>query len=307
MDGIQTPSNLDAAAAMAWAWTVQFVPRVGAALLIAVGGYMAARWTARAVAHIVQTTLAVDPTLVPAIAAVIRYAILIFVFVATLGQLGIQTASVLAALGAAGLAIGLALQGTLSNIAAGIMLLWLRPFRVGDYIETPVVSGTVTEIGLFVSEFRTFDGVFRFVPNQLIWNQSLVNYTRNDHRLAILSVGVSLDADTGKVESLIRDAIGELQDGVAKNPSPEVFLDSLADNFAYISVRAWLPSPTYWSSHRQLLTAIREKLLAADIAVQRLMHSNVDVGDPRGRYIRPHRRGFLRFGRQHQIGSEPAE
>ena len=145
MDAIQTPQELSAFAAMAWAWALEFLPRFGAALVIAGAGYFVARWTARATARLIQGALAIDPTLVPVIAAVIRYAILIFVFVATLSQLGIQTASVLAALGAAGLAIGLALQGTLSNIAAGLMLhqftRWLRALPVDVDTSVNLLAG----------------------------------------------------------------------------------------------------------------------------------------------------------------------
>jgi small conductance mechanosensitive channel len=250
-----------------------------------------------------------DSTLAPVIGVVVRYAVLIFVFIATLGQLGIQTASVLAALGAAGLAIGLALQGTLSNIAAGIMLLWLRPFRAGDYIETPAVSGAVTEIGLFATEFETFDGVFRFVPNALLWNQPLVNYTRNRKRQAILSVGIKLDDDVGVGMRAVSEAIGVAGNAVLPDPRPEIFLDSLADNFAYIGVRAWLPSETYWTSHRALADAIRAKLAERGIAPQRLLHASPDVGDPRHRaerMRRTRRRLFAWRGSEQQSG-QPAE
>jgi small conductance mechanosensitive channel len=304
---IAIPADLNAAAALIWTWTAQFAPRMGAAVLVLVGGYLLARWAGRAFASLIEDALGVDSTLAPVVGIVVRYAILIVVFVATLGQLGIQTASVLAALGAAGLAVGLALQGTLSNIAAGIMLLWLRPFRVGDYVETPAVSGAVTEIGLFATEFETFDGVFRFVPNALIWNQPLVNYTRNATRLAILSVGIKLDDDPEKAMDLIRDVVAADTDTVAREPATEVFLDSLTDGFVFIGIRAWLPSRTYWTAHRVLAERIRSRLGDAGIVAQRLLHASPDVGDPRRRLAPPQRRSRLRFGFRNRTSQAPAE
>jgi small conductance mechanosensitive channel len=126
------------------------LPRLVAAVLILVIGTIVARWVSRAVYEISQRTTHIDPTLRPVLASMIRYAVLILVLIVALSQVGIQTASLLAVVGAAGLAIGLALQGTLSNFAAGLMLLWLRPFRIGDFIEVGAIAGTVREMGLFV-------------------------------------------------------------------------------------------------------------------------------------------------------------
>ena len=111
-----------------------------------------------------------------------RYAVLVLVVVMVLGQFGVQTASIIAAIGAIGLAIGLALQGTLQNIAAGIMLLMLRPFRIGEDIEVGPVTGTVEEIGLFATRLRREDGVYLLAPNSTLWNQPVRNFTRNGMR-----------------------------------------------------------------------------------------------------------------------------
>src|SRR5690606_6640128 len=113
-------------------------------------------------------------------------------------QIGVATTSVLAVLGAAGLAIGLALQGTLSNIAAGIMLLWLRPFKAGDFIETASAAGTVREIGLFATQIDTYDGIYRFVPNASLWNQPLSNFTRNPSRMTDIAIGIGYGSDANK-------------------------------------------------------------------------------------------------------------
>ncbi len=133
MDVTQTPQQLSAFAAMMWAWALTFIPRLGGAILLLAIGLLVAGWAGSAIRRGLQRTERVDRTTIPVAAAVVRYGIIILVVVAALGQPGVQTTSLLAVLGAAGLAIGLALQGTLSNIATGIMLLWLRPFNVGDY------------------------------------------------------------------------------------------------------------------------------------------------------------------------------
>ena len=176
-----TSGLIDNASALAWAAAATLLPRLILAVLILFAGALVGRWVARAVSGALAGTGRIDETARPALAAAARYGVLILAFVAALSQLGVQTASLLAALGAAGLAIGLALQGTLANIAAGIMLLWLRPFRVGDYIEivsgTPF-SGTVKEIGLFACLLETYDGLFVFVPNSSIWAAPLRNHSR---------------------------------------------------------------------------------------------------------------------------------
>src|SRR5207248_2549441 len=138
----------------------------------------------------------------------------------------IQTASILAALGAAGLAVGLALQGTLSNIAAGLMLLWLRPFRAGDYIETATVAGTVRDLGLFGTEIDTFDGVYRFVPNSEIWNKPLLNHTRNPVRMVGLTIGISAAGDPVKAEAILIELF-QAGSGILAEPPPEVFVDGI--------------------------------------------------------------------------------
>src|SRR5882724_2589263 len=150
----QAPTQITAFAAMAWAWGTEFLPRLGAAMLILFVGFVIAGWVRTLVRAAIGQMRHVDNTLQPIAGTAARYAILIVVVIAALGQLGVQTTSLLTVLGAAGLAIGLALQGTLQNIAAGIMLLYLRPFRAGDTIETPLIIGKVKEIGLFATHLE---------------------------------------------------------------------------------------------------------------------------------------------------------
>ncbi|MEK9942780.1 MAG: mechanosensitive ion channel domain-containing protein, partial [Gammaproteobacteria bacterium] len=133
--------------------------------------------------------------------------IIAITLVAVLARLGIQTTSIIAVLGAAGLAIGLALQGTLQNIAAGIMLLILRPFKVGDYIDAGGTAGTVDEIGLFTTDMTTFDGIYLSVPNSALWNTSILNYTRLPTRRLDIPVGIAYEDDVEKAMALLLEKL----------------------------------------------------------------------------------------------------
>ncbi|MGY8990672.1 MAG: mechanosensitive ion channel family protein [Rhodospirillales bacterium] len=160
------------------------------AIAILIIGWTVAGWAQRHTRNAVSKTSKVDKTLQPIIALLVRYAILIFVIVAVLAQFGVQTASIIAVVGAAGLAIGLALQGALSNIASAILLLMLRPFNVGDYIDAEGTNGTVEKIGLFLTHLKTPDGVFRAVPNSHITSKSITNYSRNPTRRVDFGLGI---------------------------------------------------------------------------------------------------------------------
>jgi small conductance mechanosensitive channel len=221
-----TPGHVDYYTAMIWTWSLSFVPRLLTALLILIVGFVIASWVSRAIRKILEHSSRVDPTVRPVAAAASRYSILVIVIVAALGQLGIQTASLLAVLGAAGLAIGLALQGTLTNIAAGIMLLWLRPFRIGDYIEVPAnnIAGTVKDVGLFACQLENIDGTFLFAPNGSIWNSALKNQTRIEGRLISFTVELPPAAATDKAREVLL-AMLEHDPRVLKTPRPAVFLE----------------------------------------------------------------------------------
>ncbi len=179
-----------------------------------------------------------DPTLNSFLSNVARYAILINFGIAVLGQFGIQTASILAALGAAGLAIGLALQGTLQNIAAGVMLLMLRPFRAGEYIDAGGIAGSIMDIGLFATEMKTLDGRFVLVPNSQLWNVPVTNFSRHETRRFDLELGVSYTDDIEQTEKLLMD-MAEKEEPVLESPAPVTFVSSLGDSALVITLRYW--------------------------------------------------------------------
>jgi small conductance mechanosensitive channel len=213
--------------AMLWGWAGLFLPRLLAAAIILLAGYMLAAWSGRVIRRLLADTAKVDPTVQPVIAATVRYSILALVLVVALSNLGVQTASLFAVLGAAGLAIGLALQGTLTNIAAGMMLLWLRPFHVGDYIEIPAnnISGTVKEIGLFACQLENFDGIFVFAPNSAVWNAALRNYSRNSGRLISFSVTLPVSTPVEEARAILK-AMTDEDPRILRQPSAAVFVDS---------------------------------------------------------------------------------
>ena len=227
---------------MVWHWAEAFLPRLFAAALIFVVGFLLAGWVDRQVRRLLGN-VRVDPTLRPIVGTVARYTIVILVVVLGLTQLGVQTTSLLTVLGAAGLAIGLALQGTLSNIAAGMMLLWLRPFRVGDYIEvgsqaSGSQSGAVEEIGLFACQLRTFDGLFLLMPNSAIWNQPLKNHTRNTGRLIGINVSVPAAADLDRVRKTLVDVAVNSRRALSQ-PPPRVFIDNFIGGSVVLTLMVW--------------------------------------------------------------------
>src|SRR6185437_12276018 len=259
-----SPESINRAIDVAWTWTAAFLPRFVAAILILIVGALIARWLSRAIFNVTGRSAHIDATVRPILAAIVRYSVLILVFIAALSQVGVQTASLFAVLGAAGIAIGLALQGTLSNIAAGLMLLWLRPFRVGDFIEVNNMSGTVREIGLFVCHLETFDGLFLFAPNATIWNQALRNHTRNAGRLVSVDVTVPAKADIEHARDILV-AMARRDGRVLKRPQPRVFVESLTGAGLLLNLRVWANHENVGELQRVIVEQAKSELEAAGI------------------------------------------
>lgn len=208
----------------------------------------------------------IDATLAQFFSNIIRYAVLVIVIVMVLGQFGVQTASILAALGAIGLAIGLALQGTLQNIAAGIMLLVLRPFRVGEYIDTGSVNGIVQDIGLFATELKTYDGLYRLAPNSLLWNVPVTNYSRLSTRMHDFKVGIAYEDDIDKALSILLD-LANNEERILKDPAPTAFVMELGDSAVILALRYWANSSVWWMTSRDMTKRTKEAFDAAGVSI----------------------------------------
>lgn len=226
--------------------TVYGLDVVGA-LAILIIGWIAAGWVGRVVDRGLGRVPNMDSTLRPFLSNMVRWTILAFVIVAVLNQFGVETTSIIAVLGAAGLAIGLALQGTLSNVAAGVMLLILRPFKIGDFVSAGSLSGTVVQIGLFTSELKTADGIYIMAPNSQIWNQVITNYGRNPTRRIDIQVGIAYDDDIDVAEKALQELM-EGNDLVLKDPAPMTMVMALADSSVNINMRCWANAGDYWNA-----------------------------------------------------------
>ncbi|AZO11034.1 MULTISPECIES: mechanosensitive ion channel domain-containing protein [unclassified Mesorhizobium] len=219
---------------------------IGAVILLIVG-YIVAGLAERSIYAGLGHIHGFDETLRHFFSQVVRYGILILVVIMVLGQFGVQTASIIATIGAAGLAIGLALQGTLQNIAAGIMLLALRPFRIGEYVEVGSIAGTIEEIGLFATTLRTAEGVYILAPNSTLWNQPVRNFTRNGVRRCdvTLSIGSWNDIDRGQKTLL---AIANAEKRIRREPAPIAFVASLGETTVTLTLRYWTSAADYFAT-----------------------------------------------------------
>jgi small conductance mechanosensitive channel len=233
---------------------------IGAVLLLVVG-----RWIAKRIRRGVQSMLnraEFDPTLVPFLSAMAYWLALAVVVIAVLNAFGVQTASLVAVLGAAGLAIGLALQGTLSNLAAGVMLLVFRPFKVGDFIDAGGTTGTVQEIGLFSTRLHTPDNIRIIVPNSGVFGGTIKNFSANDTRRIDLVMGISYGDDIGVARDTMLQVLNE-ESRVLKDPEPVVEVAELADSSVNLVVRPWVATEDYWAVRFHLTRVLKERLEAA--------------------------------------------
>jgi small conductance mechanosensitive channel len=186
---------------------VAYTPRVIGGILILIIGWMVAGWLARMTRRALNRVESVDPTLRNFFLSLVRYVVLILTGLAVLSQFGVQTASLIAVFGAAGLPIGLALQGTLSNLAAGVMLLLFRPFKVGDYIEGGGTAGSVRELTLFTTELATPDNVQIIVPNGELWGSIIKNHSFHETRRVDFELGIGYGDDIGTAMAVVREVL----------------------------------------------------------------------------------------------------
>lgn len=238
---------------------------VGAVITLIVG-WIIAGWARGATVRWLNHIPHMDATLVPFLATIVRIAILAVVVVAVLNQFGVETTSIIALMGAAGLAIGLALQGTLSNIAAGVVLLVLRPFKIDEYVDAGGIAGTVVQIGLFTTELKTADGVFLTVPNSSIANQAITNYSRNPTRRINMAMGISYDDDIEGASQALLDLM-TADERVLSDPEPQVLVGTLGASSVDLSMRCWVGTDDFWPVHFDLTKKSKLAIEAAGYSI----------------------------------------
>lgn len=234
-------------------------------LVILVVGWMLSTLAGHGVRRLAARSSRIDPTVVPILRSVAVWTIRTVVLLAVLARLGIQTASLIAVLGAAGLALGLALQGTLQNIAAGIMLLILRPIRAGEYVSVVGQGeGTVDEVGLFMTRLIQFDGVHILLPNSSIWGNPVINYSRNATRRLDVAIGVRYDDDIEQALQVLQSLIQGHAD-VLPNPAPQAMATEYRDSGVMLNMRVWTPAGRYWDLRFDLYREATQALQRAGL------------------------------------------
>ena len=235
-------------------WLVALLPQVIVAIILILVGLWAARGLERIVNSLLDHHQVLDLTFRGVIITLVRYSILLLATIAALQQLGIQTTSILAAVGALFVAVGLALQGTLSNLAAGVMLLWLRPFRVGEQIESASVAGTIRDVGLFATEILRTDGVYVFTPNSDLWSKPLSNLSRMPSRMIELKLSIKKGSDIDVARRRLLQ-VANAEEIVHKAPAPAVVVSAVTETSVVLSLNAWIDT----SHFRQASSNLAER------------------------------------------------
>ncbi|MFW5450591.1 MAG: mechanosensitive ion channel family protein [Methylophagaceae bacterium] len=234
---------------------MQWLVNVAFAIIIIIVGRIAVKWIVKIIRKLmVRSDL--DPILINFASSIAGAVLLLFVFIAALDQLGIETTSLIALLGAAGLAIGLALQSSLQNFAAGVMLIVFRPFKLGDFIEAGGVVGVVEQISIFSTVMKTGDNREIIVPNGQIYSDAITNYSAKETRRIDMVFGIGYDDDMLKAKKIMEDILTKHK-LVLEDPAPKVAVAELADSSVNFNVRPWVNSSDYWAVRSDLIEQIK--------------------------------------------------
>lgn len=236
---------------------VEFGINVVTALAIFYIGKLAVSIVMRALRKVMHAR-SVDKTLETFVCNLVRMALLTFVFIAAIGALGIQTTSFIAVLGAAGLAVGLALQGSLANFASGVLIVLFRPYKVGDFVDAAGVAGTVLEVQILTTVFKTGDNKSVIVPNGQVMGSVITNFSANDTRRVDMVIGVSYDDDLDKVRATLKELIAA-DDRILDDPAYKIAVSELADSSVNFVVRPWVKTEDYWNVMFDLTEAIKKR------------------------------------------------
>ncbi len=245
-------------------FTVFGVKIVGAIVIFIIG-----RWIAKFFASLFRKFMdkrEVDPTVTKFVGSLTYFSLLTFVVLAALGLLGIQTTSFIAVIGAAGLAIGLALQGSLANFAAGFLLILFRPFKVGDFIDAAGVAGTVEAIQIFTTRLATPDNKTIIIPNSKLTGDNIINFSTKGTRRADMVFGIGYEADIDKARDIITGILSN-DERVLKDPPLQVVVSELADSSVNFVVRAWVNAGDYWGVVFDATEAVKKRFDAEGISI----------------------------------------
>lgn len=238
-------------------YVITYGPNIVAAILILLIGLWVSKLILR-VAEKIMEKRKIDPLITSFITTVLHVLLVLVVLIAAISKLGVQTASLIAVLGAAGLAIGLALQGSLSNLASGVIIISLRPFKVGDFIEAGSNSGIVESIQLFYTKMRSPDNKEVMIPNSTITSSAIINYTARSERRCDMVFGISYDTDLEKTRRIIQELLDKDQ-RVLKDPEPLIVLGELSDSSVNFWVRPWVKTDDLWEFKWDFTEAVKKR------------------------------------------------
>ena len=241
----------------------------GVNILAALAIFIIGRWVVKYLKKLTLRVMEkrnVDPTLTKFVANLAYVALLAFVVIAALGMLGIQTTSFIAVLGAAGLAVGLALQGSLSNFAAGVLMIIFRPFKVGDFVEGAGVAGIVEEIQIFTTRLATPDNKTIIIPNAKLTADNIINYSAKGTRRADMVFGIGYDDDIDKARGIITDVLSS-DERVLKDPPLQVAVSELGDSSVNFVARAWVNAGDYWGVVFDVTEAVKKRFDAEGVNI----------------------------------------
>lgn len=247
-------------------WIIEYTPRLISAFIILFIGLWAIRLINRLIKRL-MIKRELDPTLSKFLADILLWAMRVLLFITVISRLGIETSSFVAILGAMGLAVGLSLQGSLSNFAGGMLIIMFKPFRVGDTIEAQGVTGTVSEIQIFVTKLTTGNNQTIFVPNGALSNGTITNFSMEGLRRADLTFTVSYDTNIKQVREILLEVLKKNKKAL-KKPEPSIVVRDLTDHAINIAVRAWSKTPDYGDMISEILEEGKEAFEAAGISIQ---------------------------------------
>ncbi len=246
-------------------WSVMFGMKVLAAVLILVIGRFVGIGLRKLIRRFLRKSR-MDETIISFIASASYILLMTFVIIAALGQLGVQTASLIAVLGAAGLAVGFALQGSLANFAAGVLMAIFKPFKIGDFIEGAGTMGTVQKIGFFTTELQSPDNKKIIIPNAKLSSDNIINYSAKDQRRVDIITGVSYKDNVDKVRKVLEEVIAS-DSRILKEPVPTIAVIELANSSVNFAVRPWVKTSDYWDVFFSLQEQIKKRFDAEGITI----------------------------------------